>query len=155
MKKMRGVFIGLILVVLGTASYAQAPYTHSIGGIVGTFNGASYKTFALGEKLAFQADLGAGLAMTRGTSFWGFDINPNLMYEQQISNIGLYWFAGGGISLGVGSYGRFGINAIGGVEYKFNIPLTIQADVRPGFGLMFNSYSYFDWGLNISARYTF
>ena len=70
----------------------------------------------------------------------------------------MYWFAGGGLSLGGwAGYGKFGVNAIGGIEYKFNIPLTIQADLRPGFGLAFGyggSFPYFDWGLCFGIRYT-
>jgi len=168
MKKMRVLFIGLFFAALGTASYAQAPYTHSIGGITGFLYGASYKTFIISDKLALQADLGTKLNV-RSWSFWSLDLNPNAMYEQQIAKVdGLYWFAGGGISLGYMlsgriyysgfGYGRFGINAIGGVEYKFKFPLTLQADFRPGYGLLFRkniSDSYFDWGLNVSARYTF
>ena len=174
MKKLKVLFIGLALVALGATTYAQAPYKHSIGGVVGTFYGASYKTFAFGEKLPLQVDLGTKLSIWRG-AFWGVDVNPNLMYQQPISNIGLYWFAGGGVSLGYafgygglyrsygygyGSFGsgRFGVNAIGGVEYKFKFPLTLQTDFRPGFGLLFRkgySAAYFDWGITVSARYTF
>ena len=170
MKKMRVVFIGLIFVALGTTAYAQAPYTHSIGGITGMFNGASYKTFAFSDKLALQADLGMKWSV-RQWSFWSVDVNPNLMYQKGFSKVnGLYWFAGGGVSLGYafstyGWYngyhsgvGRFGVNAIGGVEYKFKFPLTLQLDFRPGFGLLFyrgGANGYFDWGLNLSARYAF
>ena len=52
--------------------------------------------------------------------------------------------------------GKLGVNAIGGVEYRFRFPLTLQADFRPGFGLLFNNHynvTYFDWGLFVGARY--
>lgn len=55
------------------------------------------------------------------------------------------------------SFGKIGVNAIGGVEYKFNIPLTLQADLRPGFGLLFNKHftiNYFDWAICVGVRYT-
>lgn len=92
------------------------------------------------------------------------------MYESSITN-NLYWLAGGGVTLGyifgiaaygdmmIGDSGRFGINAIGGIEYKFDIPLSIQADVRPGYGLLFNSgpgvANGFDWAAVATIRYTF
>ena len=154
MKKMRVVFIGLFFTALGATSYAQTPYEHSVGAVVGNFNGVSYKTF-FGSNLAFQADLGVKLNI----GYWGMDVNPNLMYEQQFAKVNnFYWFVGGGASLGIGNYGLFGLNAIGGLEYKFSIPLTLQLDFRPGFGLWFGhggKGGYFDWGLNLSARYTF
>ncbi|MDR1878693.1 MAG: hypothetical protein LBQ64_03925 [Bacteroidales bacterium] len=143
--------------------YAQAPYKQGIGIVTGFMHGASYKTFILGDKLALQADLSVKANIRRGT-FWSLDmLAPNIMYQQEISNLRLYWFAGGGFSLGYAftglkDYGKFGLNAMGGVEYKFKFPLTVQADFRPGYGLLFRkqfSDSYFDFSLNVSARYTF
>jgi hypothetical protein len=127
-------------------------------------NGASYKTFALGDRLALQADLGVHLGMKNSANFWSLDLHPNAMYQRKISKVNLYWFAGGGLSLGYLfsnslDYGRFGVNAIGGLEYKFKIPLALQFDFRPGYGMYFRQHvsprSYFDWGLNLSVRYTF
>lgn len=113
----------------------------------------------------------------RGT-IWpmSIEVNPNLMYEAATGAKGLHWFAGGGVSAGYSwcavyrsqynayddsytyqAYGKLGINAIGGVEYKFNIPLTLQADFRPGFGLLFNknyTINYFDWAVCVGVRYT-
>jgi hypothetical protein len=55
--------------------------------------------------------------------------------------------------------GKFGVNAGGGVEFTFSkIPLALQTDFRPGYGLLFDAndhVSYFDWSVNISARYCF
>ena len=105
------------------------------------------------------------------------------MYEGNFI-AGLYGFAGGGVSLGYswnGWYplyqhhinyyyythgwdlGKFGINAILGLEYKLNIPLTLQLDFRPGYGMLFgeeyygyaNVWNYFDWSLNAGVRYAF
>lgn len=81
------------------------------------------------------------------------------------------------------SYGKFGVNAIGGVELALTgAPITIGLDFRPGYGLMFTSdltadnkelqediknagedasikesdtYSFFDWTLAATVRYTF
>lgn len=160
---MKKVFFLLIAMAIMTTSvvslHAQAPYKHSIGGIVGSYYGASYKTF-LFDNFSLQVDCGAKLLYS-----WTFDLNPNLMLEKEIKNIGLYWFVGGGASIGLGYYHlnnfafKIGLNAIGGVEYKFaKIPLTIQADIRPGFGTGFGSggaYPFFDWASCASVRYTF
>lgn len=105
------------------------------------------------------------------------EVNPNFLYEAAIGSKGLHWLVGGGFSLGYSwfvynygygydyyygrrttSYGKLGINAIGGVEYKFSIPLTLQADFRPGYGLLFREHlavSYFDWAVCVGVRYTF
>ena len=104
------------------------------------------------------------------------EANPNFMYEAAAGPKGLHWFVGGGVSVGYSwsatdhnhydayyydysyySFGKIGVNAIGGVEYKFNIPLTLQADLRPGFGLLFNKHftiNYFDWAICVGVRYT-
>lgn len=145
----------------------DAPYKHSVGGVVGFIDGFSYKGFLL-NNLAIQADAGFGI----GFPYMNTKVNVNLMYEKYIKK-GFYWFAGGGVSGGYAfggaasyfyttsySYGLIGINAIGGAEYKFaKIPLTLQADIRPGVGFYINSYDHavgFDYNfLNLSARYTF
>ena len=102
------------------------------------------------------------------------EANPNFMFEAAAGSKGLHWLVGGGISLGYSwflyndyyyarydrrttSYGKFGINAIGGIEYKFSIPLTLQVDFRPGYGLLFREHlavSYFDWAVCVGLRYT-
>ena len=162
---------------------AQAPYQHSIGVTLGNMQALSYKTFVTNH-FAIQADFGTKILCTDGEGFrglnsWDLELNPNFMYEVNFV-LGLYGFVGGGVSLGYswsivapGYYnvhnwdaGKFGINAMLGLEYKLNIPLTLQFDFRPGYGLWFaknyyyngphsNTASYFDWGVNASIRYTF
>ncbi|MCQ2285547.1 MAG: hypothetical protein MJZ76_01575 [Bacteroidales bacterium] len=144
---------------------AQAPYKQSIGITAGNMQAVSYKVFFT-DHLALQADLGTKITLATGDLWnwpvWTVELNPNLMYEGSIIP-GLFWFAGGGVSLGycwnITNLGKFGVNAIGGLEYKFgNIPLTLQFDFRPGYGLLFNTYgtaNYFDWGINAGVRYTF
>lgn len=159
----------------GTAN-AQAPYKHSIGGTVGSMEAFSYKTF-IGDHFAFQIDAGYKLTLGASKDFnltiYDVEANPNFMYEGNFTK-GLYGFIGGGVSLGycwnLGGWdyynyysrhhglGKFGVNAIMGLEYKFNIPLTLQFDFRPGYGLLFDDdpvWNYFDWGLNVGVRYTF
>ncbi|MBP5412985.1 MAG: hypothetical protein J6Y47_07010 [Bacteroidales bacterium] len=166
----RIVKIGLVLTLLmGLSQVSHAQYKHSIGGVIGSMNGFSYKTLVTGN-FAISVDL--GVKLTEGAfedysaRVFDFELNPNFMYEANATG-GLYWFVGGGFSLGYGfdywgygraDFGKFGINAIGGLEYKFNIPLTLQFDFRPGFGMAFDDYfdaEYFDWGVNLSVRYAF
>lgn len=170
-------------------SKAQSPYTHGIGATVGNMFGVSYKTFAT-DNFAIQLDLSvrmcptahvfdketaAFLEMSSETiTLYSLDFNPNFMYESDITR-DLYWFAGGGVTIGYGfaegvagftSYGHsgiFGINAIGGIEYQFNAPVALQFDFRPGYGLNFSKgyhksmelWHYFNWGIAATVRYTF
>ncbi len=181
-------------------------YKHSAGIVVGTMEGLSYKGF-ISDKLAIQADLAFKVIPTRGTrivthkasggnvstdwtttseisgSFtaWTFEANPNLLYQSQITafdECALYWYAGGGVSLGMGNdfsgaagvYGKWGVNAIGGLELAFDIPLTLFFDFRPGYGMLFDyakeviggpvaqrriCTNFFDWGIGLGARYCF
>lgn len=117
-------------------------------------------------------------------SIWDFSLNPNIVYQNPIAK-GFSWFVGGGASIGMAkdfaeaykgdrySYsdsdlcGKFGVNAIGGAEYKFaDLPLVIGMDFRPGYGLLFRDNKehgftshftghYFDWKLCASVRYCF
>lgn len=174
MKKLLVLMSAVIFTASVSMVNAQA-YKHSIGATMGSMNGISYKTFVTGN-FAISVDL--GVKLTEGAfghdgyygyhysySVFDFEANPNFMYEAN-AVADLYWFVGGGISLGYGfglagynsDCGKFGINAIGGIEYKFGIPLTLQFDFRPGFGMLFNNYSdveYFDWGVNLGIRYAF
>jgi hypothetical protein len=148
--------------LLSGIGYAQSPYKQSAGVIGGFTNGLSYKTFAIADNVALQTDLGVKLGISELRQFWGIEINPNIMYQHEISTSNLYWFLGVGASIGDvftnRNCGKFGANVIGGIEYKFKSPLSLQLDYRPGYGLLFGkklSESYFDWGLNLSFRYTF
>lgn len=169
-------FICIFFVSSLFTAFSQAPYKKSIGGILGFTQGASFKTFPT-NNLAIQVDLGFRISHYA----LGADVNGNFMYEQPIK-IGFHWFVGGGLSLGpafggaiydelynkyflsystVPSVGfKIGLNSIGGVEYKFpKIPLTLQADIRPGVSFYIwdgNFYPCFDYSFfNVSARYTF
>lgn len=54
--------------------------------------------------------------------------------------------------------GKVGFHNIAGLEYSFNIPLTIQLDARPGSALLFETIDdgvclYLDWSVQLSVRY--
>lgn len=181
MKRFFTVAMIALLTCITFSANAQAPYKHSIGATVGSMQAFSYKTFVTNH-FAIQVDLGTKITCTdgenfRGLNIWDLELNPNFMYEGNFVS-GLYGFAGGGVSLGYSwnmwnpdfyyydhtwDVGKFGINAIVGLEYKLNIPLTLQLDFRPGYGLLFgeeyygnvNVLNYFDWSLNAGVRYAF
>ena len=161
---------------------AQAPYKHSIGATLGSMQAFSYKTFVT-DHFSIQVDLGTKILLAdcsnpghnyTGVDFWNLELNPNFLYEGNFVS-GLYGFAGGGVSLGYswdcwkpGVYGfhghwdkgKFGVNAMLGLEYKLNIPLTLQFDFRPGYGMFFNDiqnniWHHFDWSVNAGVRYAF
>lgn len=178
MKKSFIVF-ALVSIICCTTVHAQtrrdaAPYNHAIGATVGFMNGVTFKTFP-SNHFALQMDLGYRFLGDYRFHYVPvvFSFNPNLMYESACGN-GFYWFVGGGLNIGgslrryyqdggIAHYGNFvfGLNVIGGAEYKFsNIPLALQVDARPGFFLFANRhhdpYILFDYNFfNVSARYTF
>lgn len=116
---------------------------------------------------------------------WTLELNPNFLYQGNIGK-GLYGFVGGGVSLGYNfgflyynrnldryynymypdyahstdhaGFGKFGINAMMGFEYKFDAPIAISLDFRPGYGMQFDGkkylWHYFDWGINFGLRFT-
>ena len=190
MKYIRLFFLATIAFLLSVAclkSYAQSPYKASVGGIVyGLALGPSFKAFFTNH-VAFQTDMFLKGVLSAGkdvnTNRIGFapylsvETNVNLIYQKKIKEktyTELFLLAGGGVSLGYSwtpGSGKFGINAIMGLEYVFkNIPLAIQIDLRPGYGLLFNSnykyvdaiffthnnpWSHFDWCIPLTFRYSF
>ena len=167
--------LSVLAAVLVAGGMMAADYTHSVGGVVGGMYGASYKGFIFGvDGLALQADLAVRLteAATKDGSLgvYTFEANPNVVYQQPIKSWGfgsLDWYAGGGLSLGLmnslsvtnNAMGKFGINALAGLEIDFSEqPLALGFDFRPGYGLGFNkdwNMSFFDWALAASLRYRF
>lgn len=173
MKRIGLIFLYILLFVGASLPlHAQAPYRHSLGATLGTTQALSYKTFPTNH-FALQIDLGPKYCYVYGNHLWSLELAPNFMYEGRLKG-NLYGFVGGGISWGYAlkrytyydAYGmqssninlKGGVNGFFGLEYKFNIPLTLQFDFRPGFRGAFNQYFgefCFDWGLNFGVRYTF
>ena len=177
-------FIALFVILMAAVMFnanAQAPYKHSVGVTVGSTQALTFKTFPT-DHFAIQLDLGAkynyNYIAGYGSSCWSMELAPSFVYEGHFVK-GLYGFIGGGVSLGFSFYppvsyyvprtpemqtreimGKFGAHGMAGLEYKFNFPLTLQLDVRPGYRFLFNNEfavdHTFDWGMvNIGARYTF
>ena len=182
-RKINVLVASILLLSMAAVSYAQ-PYKGGIGIVTGNMYGVQGKLF-LKPKLALQADLACKL----GAYPWGygykfsstigiFELNPNLLYQSNIKEWScgqLDWFAGGGLSLGftyIYDYsdynypygyktiaGKFGTNAIGGVELSLSkVPLAFAVDFRPGFGMLLTkkyAIFYFDWAATASVRYCF
>ena len=188
MKKIYFLLIASILlgVSCNTIS-AQAPYKASVGGVLPSFFavGPSAKFF-FSDHLAFQADIMLKNGFTIGKDidsnqrglvlYVGLETNLNFVYQKKLKEkkkTELFWFTGSGISFGytLAGNGKFGANAIVGMEYVFkNSPISIQVDFRPGYGMLFSfdrspvsgfffthksPWSHFDWLIGFTLRYTF
>ena len=113
------------------------------------------------------------------TTPYTLELNVNFLREDHFV-AGLYGLIGGGPSIGwhfrnnipYYSYdyyyshwpryrnnnGKAGVNLMIGLEYVFQVPIALQVDFRPGYGLIFNyeyTAHYFDWGVNLGFRYAF
>lgn len=159
--------------------------------------GVNYFTFELNPNLVYQmkiTDFGAGSlswfaggGLSIGMMKYGADKynNGDWAYWDEKENGHNFWWAmshqrevptedGTGTEKEdwIPLQGKFGINAIGGVELKLNsLPLAFSFDFRPGYGLSFyseDSYneqqekvkahsttSFFDWKLVAAIRYCF
>lgn len=165
-----------------TLKNTEMPYKNSIGVSLQSLNGFAFKTFCTNH-FAIQADLGTKFTIGASRDFdytiefvSTVEAAVNFMAEANLFK-GLYGFIGGGTSLGycwnLGNWAsisdnysgwvyydfvKYGANALFGLEYKLNIPLTIQLDFRPGYGMLIDArhlVSYFDWAINAGVRYTF
>ncbi len=168
---MKKIFLAVVVALFSINAMAQ----HEIGAIVGGMNGASYK-YWFNDALALQADLAVGLtqAANDAGSFgqYDFTINPNAEYHWALPVDNLKIFAGGGLNFGlcgglkaaawgVGNSvsGKFGINAITGLQYDLaSVPLALAFDFRPGYGMSFADANvpvshYFDWKIAFAVRY--
>ena len=168
---------------------AQEPYKASVGGLLAPFAVGVSSKFFFCEHLAFQADILQKTGFTFGKNigyndyglrlYWDLETNLNFVFQKKLKEkkiSELFWFIGGGTSFGYTIKdidGKFGVNAIVGLEYLFkNCPMAIQIDFRPGYGMLFSfdktdkyvnqfwsrqlsPWSHFDWMIGFSIRYTF
>ena len=177
--------IGILLCFSCENAMAQAPYKASIGGVhTITGIGPSFKAF-VADNVTIQTDLlfraSFPIYKEKNDVSLGLIVlieqNTNIMYQKKFKDkpkSELFWFIGGGVSLGyqvfVGN-AKFGVNAISGFEWIFKkIPLAIQLDLRPGYGMLFHSgenlnsswfisdtnpLHHFDWMIGFTIRRTF
>jgi hypothetical protein len=126
---MKKIFTLAVAAMTAMCAFAQ-DYTQSVGLVVGSLNGASYKYF-ISEELAIQADLGIGVMATGGSlvdnleknvfgevtksktvqklnaSLWTLQVAPNFIWQKDLTTFDwgkLDFFVGGGLTLG---YAKF------------------------------------------------
>ena len=129
--------------IRGLFNLAQISYEHTLGG-------ANF----------LEADLGG----TNYGGHFGFDVTGtyNFMLVQPAWTAGTWGvYAGPGVTLGQYSFTEndatktefyFGIVGQVGLEYTFNIPLQLAADLRPVFGIGGYGVRFFP---TIACRYAF
>ena len=158
--------------VISATSFAQGgegrTYKNGIGLRLGTDNGLTYKHF-FRPTVAFEGLLTTGYRAFIITGLIEkhipFATAPNLSF-----------FLGAGAHIGSwryvayyrGKYYRdryylvrddgyagpsFGLDAILGLEYKFNAPVSLGFDIKPYFDIVYPGVSFIDGAL--SVRYTF
>jgi hypothetical protein len=125
--------------------------------------------FGYGAELSYQQPLSKTnrLELDLGLNSWGFGLNGIYQWVWDLSVLadGFNWYAGFGA--GIGSYNfkyntlpnnpsNLSIGALGqvGIEYKFEIPLTLSLDYRPGLYFLNGFNSSYD-GICIAGRYRF
>lgn len=158
-------------------------YKHSVGINVGWVDGLSLK-FNLHRNVYLQADLGLALGVSPLYFVHGFfgpllDVgyggHLHVYAEDHFPNkTNTFWMVGGGMgySKSIGSIpenwdSKIGIHVILGVEWKFNTPLSLQLDFRPGCSAMIpitnksnhlsfdNTWFFVDYAFVFSVRYNF
>jgi len=162
---------------------------HSLGLNIGWLDGLSLK-FNMWNNLFIQTDIGVSCQANPfcfiHESFGGpflytdLGVQLNVFYEKLFPNsCNAYWLAGGGIHIGKectesikSPYFKTGAKIMLGIEWKFNIPLSLQLDTRQGYGVIFaidnksfeskhlflstkHPIHFFDYSFVFSIRYHF
>lgn len=125
--------------------------------------------FGGGAEISYQQPLDQTnrLEVDLGLNSWGFGLNGIYQWVWDLSDLGdgFNWYAG--VGAGVGTYNfnygndihanrDFSIGVLGqvGLEYKFEIPLTLSLDYRPGIFFVPSFNGSYD-GICLGARYRF
>ena len=172
----------------GTDNKVVNNYKHSVGLNIGWLDGLSMK-FNVGENLYLQTDIGGSFhanplcfihdALGGPVIYTDLGVQLNVFYENRFpKRSNAYWIVGGGMSFGKDctesikspNY-KTGADVMLGIEWKFNIPLSIQLDTRQGYGVIFaptkvandnkdllyskNPWQFYDYSFVFSVRYCF
>lgn len=136
-----------------------------------TWGGEVSLLYDLNQTNRIEADLGGNFGYMRKhvTSNYDYLLSYYVVtltgsYQWQFNIIkGFGWFVGPAVQVGIGAddnddvYGRVGLGAQGGVQYKFDFPLQVSLDVRPMLDMVHlnNPRSIFDLGVAAGVRYCF
>ena len=166
-----------------TNSTCSPKYKHSVGINLGWYDGLSLK-FNLKGNVYLQVDMGLHMGVSPmmvvhpifgPLLYLGYGGQVCVYAEDLFSKrTNTYWIAGGGAgytgcitSFPENGGSKFGINAILGIEWKFDIPLSLQLDFRPGGSVLFpptremeyfhivDPWFYLDYAFVFSIRYNF
>lgn len=121
---------------------------NSIGLRIGNDIELSYQKYL---RDANRVEVGVGYNFT-----YGFTVGATYQWLWAIGDDGFNWYAGCGAQLGAWN-DKFGLGVIGvaGIEYNFQIPLTLSIDWRPGVHLLPGDM-HFGWeGFALGVRYRF
>jgi len=159
---MKKIFLTLTLIVSMVSAIKAQADNKAIGlRLGGGFGG--------GAEISYQQPLDKAnrLEVDLGLNSWGFGLNGIYQWVWDLSDLGdgFNWYAG--IGAGVGTYNfnygndihanrYFSIGVLGqvGLEYKFEIPLTLSLDYRPGIYFVPSFNGTYD-GICLGARYRF
>jgi len=156
----------MILTLTLVVSMAGALCAQADGKAIGLRLGGG---FGYGAEISYQQPLNKvnRLEVDLGMNSWGFGLNGIYQWVWDLSDLadGFNWYAG--VGAGIGSYNfnyannqntpsDFGIGVLGqvGLEYQFEIPLTLSVDYRPGIFVVPALHGTYD-GICIGARYRF
>lgn len=159
MKKM---FFALALVVSSLGALSAQADSKTIGLRMGG-------GFGYGAEVSYQQPIGIAnrVEVDLGLNRSGFGLSGIYQWVWDFSELadGFNWYAG--VGGGIGSYNfdyltdknKANVTTLGvlgqiGLEYQFEIPLTISVDYRPGIYFASGLNSSFD-GICLSARYRF
>ena len=159
---MKKIILTLAVLVSIAGALAAQNDSKAIGlRLGGGFGGGGEVTYQqpLSNENRLEVDLGLNSA--------GFALNGIYQWTWDLSDLGdgFDWYAG--VGAGIGSYNFnhdsnlaknhvFSVGILGqvGIDYKFEIPLNISLDYRPGIYLL-NGFNASVDGICISARYRF
>jgi len=147
----------IIAVLLISLNASSQNYSRAIGVRTGSSIGVSYKQFLKADRAGeaiFDIDIiGKNATKVKTACYYEFHADVNVD--------GLSLYAGPGASVGVylsGLYSKFfvmSIDALGGVEYKFNnVPVVLAFDWIPKFQFITDS-GFKPANFALTARYTF
>lgn len=156
----------MILTLALAVSLAGALCAQVDGKAIGLRLGSG---FGYGAEISYQQPLSKvnRLEVDLGLNSWGFGLNGVYQWVWDLSDLadGFNWYAG--VGAGIGSYNfkfntlpdnpsNLSVGVLGqiGIEYKFEIPLTISLDYRPGIYIVPSFNGAYD-GICLGARYRF
>lgn len=148
---MKRVFFVFALLLIGgfVSLQAQTEIGVRFGNVTGG-NAAVDGVFSVGQFSRVHANVSFG-----GNNKWGTDLGIDALWDfiyRPIEGEAFNWYVGAGPFIGLGN--KFSLGAVGeiGIEYRFNIPLSLSIDYRPAFRLI-DTTEFDAGGFGFNVRY--